>query len=52
MNEDSRILWFSMYSLVEIPCVLKEKISLICWQLPHDVHAMEILLFEPVVNFL
>ena len=48
MNEDNRILWTSMGSLIEILFVLKEKISLICWQLPHDVHTMEILLFDPL----
>ena len=41
INEDNRILWSSICSLVEILCVLKEKISLNCWQLPHHVHAME-----------
>ena len=40
MNEDNRILWSSMCNLVEMLCVLKEKISLICWQITHDVHAM------------
>ena len=30
-----------MCSLVEILCVLEEKISLACFQLPHDMHAME-----------
>ena len=39
-------------SLVEILCVLKEKISLICWQLLHDVYAMEILLLDLAMNFL
>ena len=33
-------------------CVLQEKISLICLQIPHEVHAMRILLFDPAVNFL
>ena len=33
-------------------CVLKEKISLMCWQLPYDVHALKILLFELAVKFL
>ena len=41
-----------MCSLVEMLCVLKEKISFICWQLPHDMYAMEILLFDPAVYFL
>ena len=39
-------------SLVEILCALEEKISLICWQLLHDVYAMEILLFDLAMNFL
>ena len=30
-----------MYSLVEILCLLEEKIGLVCLQLPHDMHAME-----------
>ena len=42
MNEDSGILWSSVCSLIEILCVLKEKISPICWQLPHDVNVTEI----------
>ena len=41
MNEDNGILWSSMCSLIEILCVFKEKISLICWQLSHDVNATE-----------
>ena len=50
MNEDNGILWSSMCSLVEILCVLKEKISLICWQLPHDVRAMEFFELNLPVN--
>ena len=34
--------------LVEILCVLEEEIGLVCWQLPHDVYAMEIFLFQPI----
>ena len=30
-----------MCSLVEILCLLEEKIGLVCLQLPHDMHAME-----------
>ena len=52
MNEDNGILWSSMCSLVEILCVLKEKFSLICWQLSHDVHAMEIFELNLPVNCL
>ena len=32
-----------MCSLVEILCLLEEKIGLVCLQLPHDMHAMETL---------
>ena len=28
---------------VEILCVLEGKIALVCWQLLHDLHSMEIL---------
>ena len=41
MNKDNEIL-SSMCSLIAILWVLKEKISLDCWQLPHNVHATEI----------
>ena len=52
MNKDNGILWSSMCSMIEIVWMLKEKISLNCWQLPHDVHATEIFEFNPTVNFL
>ena len=52
MNEDNRILWSSICSLVELLCVLKEKISLICWQLPHGMHGTEIFEFNLPMNFL
>ena len=35
-----------MCSLIEILWVLEEKISLNCWQLPHDVHITEIFEFN------
>ena len=35
-----------MGSLVEILCVLEEEIGLVCWQLQHDVHGMEIFLIQ------
>ena len=52
MNENKGILWPSMFSLIEILWVLEEKISLICWQLLHDVNATEIFEFNLPVNFL
>ena len=52
MNKDNGILWSSMCSLIEILWVLKEKISLNFWQLPHDVHVTEIFEFNLPVNFL
>ena len=52
MNEDNRILMSSTCSLVEILCVLKEKFSVICWQLLLDVHATEIFEFNLPANFL
>ena len=36
-----------MYSLVEILCLLEEKIGLVCLQLPHDMHAMETFDIQP-----
>ena len=52
MNEDKGILWSSMCSLIEILWVLKEKISLICWQPPHDVNATEFFEFNvPFLSF-
>ena len=36
-----------MCSLVEILCLLKEKIGLVCLQLPHDMHAMETFDIQP-----
>ena len=36
-------MWWYMCSLVEILCVLEGKIGLVCWQLLHDLHAMDIL---------
>ena len=42
-----------MPSLVEILCCLDEEIGLVCWQLMHDMHAMEtFLIFNLPVNFL
>ena len=52
MNKDNSILWSSMGSLIEILWFLEKKISLNCWQLPHDVHATEIFEFNLPVNFL
>ena len=36
-----------MPSLVEILCCLDEEIGLVCWQLIHDIHAMEIFGIQP-----
>ena len=36
-----------MPSLVEILCCLDEEIGLVCWQLMHDMHAMEIFGIQP-----
>ena len=36
-----------MPSLVEIMCCLDEEIGLVCWQLMHDMHAMEIFGIQP-----
>ena len=36
-----------MPTLVEILCCLDEEISLVCWQLMHDMHAMEIFGIQP-----
>ena len=36
-----------MPSLVEILCYLDEEIGLVCWQLVHDMHAMEIFGIQP-----
>ena len=40
-----------MDSLFEILCCLDKEIGLVCWQLMHDMHATEILVFNPSVNF-
>ena len=50
MNEDNGILWSSMCSLIEILCVLKEKICLIYWQLLHDANATEMFEINLPVN--
>ena len=52
INEDYRSLWCYMSSLIEILCVLAGKIGFFCWQLLHDLHAMENLFFNLDVNFL
>ena len=52
MDKDNGMLWSYMCSLIEILWVLKEKISLNCWQLQHDVPVTEIFEFNPPVNFL
>ena len=42
ISEDIRVLWSYMYSLVEILHVLEEESGLVCWQVPHDIHAIDI----------
>ena len=41
-----------MSSLVEILCLLEEKIGLVCLQLPHDMHAMETFDIQPTCELL
>ena len=41
-NSGWKELWSYMCSLIEIMCVVEQKIGLVCWQLPHDVYATEI----------
>ena len=36
-----------MCGLVEILCLLEEKIDLVCLQLPHDMHATETFDIQP-----
>ena len=45
--EDIGILWSYMYILVEILLVLEKEIGLVCWQVPHDIHAMDIFWIQP-----
>ena len=52
INEDYRSLWCYMSSLIEILRVLAGKIGFVCWQLLHDLHAMENLFFNLAVNFI
>ena len=52
MDKDNGMLWSCMCSLIEILWVLKEKISLNCWQVQHDVPVTEIFEFNLPVNFL
>ena len=40
-------MWCCMPSLVEILCILEEKIGLVCRQLPHDMHATETFDVQP-----
>ena len=40
-------MWCCMPSLVEILCCLDEEIGLVCWQLVHDMHPMEIFGIQP-----
>ena len=52
MNKDNGMLWSCICSLIEIMWLLKEKISLNCWQVQHDVPVTEIFEFNLHVNFL
>ena len=47
ISEDIKLLRSYICSLVEILCVLEEEIVLVCWQLPHDIHATEIFWIQP-----
>ena len=40
-------MWCCMPSLVEILYCLDKEIGLVCWQLVHDMHAMEIFGIQP-----
>ena len=40
-------MWCCMPSLVEILCILEEKLDLVCRQLLHDMHATEIFGIQP-----
>ena len=40
-------MWCCMCSLVEILCILEEEIGLVCWQLPHNMHATETFHIQP-----
>ena len=51
MDKDNGMLWSRMCSLIEILCVLEEKISLNCWQLQHDVPVTEIFEFNPLSGY-
>ena len=51
MNKDNGMLWSCMCSLIGILWVLKEKISLNCWQVQHDVPVTEIFEFNLHVKF-
>ena len=42
-------MWCCMPTLVEILCCLDEEIALVCWQLVHDMHAMEIFGIQPIM---
>ena len=45
--DDSSLMCCCMCSLVEILCLLEEKIGLVCLQLPHDMHATETFDIQP-----
>ena len=51
MDKDNGMLWSCICSLIEILWVLKEKISLNCRQVQHDVPVTEIFEFNLPVNF-
>ena len=51
ISEDYRSLWCYVSSLIEILCVLEEKIGFYFLQLLHGLHAMENLFFNLAVNF-
>ena len=47
----NRFICCYMCSLVEILCVIEEKIWLVWWQLLRDIYATDILWFHLLVNF-
>ena len=51
ISEEIKLLSSYMHSLVEILCVLEEKIGLVSWQLPHNMHAMETFDIQPTCEF-
>ena len=49
--EESGSISCSMDSIVEILCVIKGKVGLVCWQLLYDVHIMDFSRLDLVVYY-